>query len=240
MRKPIILLTLFLTACSSTPVRDELSAGLGEIPVQYSDANTIEEIKNLKPQAKFPLKVAVMPSGRWQGFTISERKIIKAWESELQEIGFIDTLQIVPQTLIPNCGYKSESDCFIKASRLSAARMRADAILFLNDSTVTDQYLNPLSILNLTIVGVWLAPGHHRDSYSIFEGALFDVNNGYLYAVAEGEGEYKTVRPYAYTDYHQGQEEARLEALKDLGRQLINQAKSSMLSKTNRLESNSK
>lgn len=227
MKKIIIIYIVLLTACATAPTRDDLSSGLGGLPIQYTDAQTVEEVRALRPQAKPPLKVAVMPSRSWGGqLTIAERRIIKGWEKELQEIGFLSTLQIMPNSLVPSCGYKSEPDCFLNAARVSAARLDADAILFLNSSTKTDHYVNPLSVLNMTIIGMWFAPGHHRDSYSIYEGALFDVDNGYLYAIAEGEGQHKSVRPYVYTDWALGQEEAKTEALNNLGVELIKIAKS--------------
>lgn len=222
-----ILYAILLTACASNLTREDISSDLGGIPTQYGDAKTVEEIRNLRPQATLPLKVVVMPpADRVDGLTIAERQIINGWEKELQEIDFLSSLQIMPESLMPSCGYRAEQDCFLNTARASAARLDADAILFLNDSTKTDRYVNPLSMLNITIIGMWFSPGHHRDSYSIYEGSLFDVNNGYLYAAAEGEGQRKSVRPFIYTDPSFGQDDAREEALSNLGVELIKIAKS--------------
>jgi len=138
---------------------------------------------------------------------------------------FAESLQIVPKSLAPTCGYKADSDCYLTKSRESAARLGADAVLFLNDSTVTDSYVNPLSILNLTIVGMWMIPAHHRDAYTIYEASLFDINNGYLYAVAEGYGEQKSIRPFIYAEYSTGQEESRIKALNEMGLKLLKLAR---------------
>ncbi|MCQ8120022.1 hypothetical protein NP589_21620, partial [Methylomonas sp. WSC-7] len=67
--------------------------------------------------------------------------------------------------------------------------------------------------LNISIVGMWLVPGHHRDSYSVYEVSLLDINNGYLYGFAQDSGEHKAIRPYMYANRNTGQNEARLEAL---------------------------
>ncbi|MEX1033126.1 MAG: hypothetical protein WDZ30_07175 [Cellvibrionaceae bacterium] len=212
----------FLASCASTDMSDALQNGRGEIPThQFSDADTIEAIRDLKPQAKPPIKVAVIPPYRWNAVSIEERKVIEKWGEKLKEIGFIKSLEIVPQSLRPRCNYQADSSCYLKESRLAGARLGADAILFLNDSTVTDQYVNPASMLNLTIVAMWFVPAHHRDSYSIYEASLFDIDNGYLYTIAEGYGEYKTVRPYMYTDWATGQAKARIAALEKLGEQLL-------------------
>lgn len=218
-----------LTGCSRMDVRPELDESLGGVPAtEYSNAQTVEEIRKLRPQATFPLKIAVMPPGRWSGLSQPEREIIESWGDRLREIGFADTLQIVPKSLTPDCGYKSDSGCYLTRSREAAARLGADAVLFLNDSTVTDTYLNPLSIFNLTIVGMWVAPGHHRDAYVIYEASLFDINNGYLYAIADGYGEHKSVRPYMYAEHSAAQKEARIKALNDVGATLIALAQSQM------------
>ena len=225
----IIATFMLVSACTSTDMSNRLERGMGGIPTtQYSDAQTVEEIRKLRPQAQLPLKIAVMPPHRWQGMSLNERKVIDEWSEELKEIGFIRSLEIVPKSLIPSCGYKSEGSCYLDQSRAAAARLGADAILFLNDSTVTDSYVNPASILNLTIVGMWIIPAHHRESFSVYEAALFDVNNGYLYAVKEGRGQSKTARPFMYVEYDTGQEEARIKALNEVGAKLLESAKEQM------------
>jgi rhombotail lipoprotein len=222
-------MVILLSACSSKDMRPQLERGMGGIPTtRYSDAQTVEEIRKLRPQAEFPLNIAVMPPSRWDGLSQPERDIIERWGEDLKKIGFVESLQIVPKSLVPKCGYKAESECFLTESWEVGVRLGADAILFLNDSTVTDSYVNPLSILNLTIVGMWGVLAHHRDAYSIYEASLFDIDNGYLYLVAEGHGEQKSILPYMYAEYNTGQEEARIKALNDVGGKLFSLAKEQM------------
>jgi rhombotail lipoprotein len=225
----IFMIVILLNACASKDMRPQLESGMGGIPTtQYSDAQTIEEIRKLRPQAHFPLKVAVMPPDRVRGISKAEKMTIEQWGEKLKQIGFVTSLEIVPISLMPSCGYRSESNCFLNQSRAAGARLGADAMLFIGDSTVTDSYINPLSILNLTIVGMWIVPAHHRDSYSVYEAALFDIDNGYLYAVAEGQGEQKSLLPYMYVEYSSGQEEARVKALNVLGEKLLALAQNQM------------
>lgn len=233
MRLFLFFLPMLLTACSATDMSKQLSQNTGEIPkAQFSNASTIEEIRKLRPQAEIPIKVIVMPNRRMD-LTKDEREVIGIWGNKLKALGFVKSMDIIPQSLIPHCGYKSENDCFLNESRIAAARVGADAILFINDSTVTDSYVNPLSFLNITIVGLWVAPAHHRDSYSVYEAALFDINNGYLYAVAEESGEYKALRPFMYANTNTGQNEARLEALNKLGQKLYDMAQEQMRKTSN-------
>lgn len=224
----VIISVILLSACASTEMTARLAEGKGGIPTnQFSDARTVEDIRALRPQAKFPLKIAVMPP-RWRGLSLEEREIIEKWGYDIKSLGFADSLEIVPKTLVLNCNDRRDRDCFLQNARTAAARMGADAILVLNDITVTDAYVNPLSILNLTIIGMWVAPAHHRESYSVYEASLFDINNGYLYAVAEGNGEHKMLRPFMYVEYDSGQHEARLEALNNVGFKLFDLAKEQM------------
>lgn len=228
-----VLITLIalslLSGCATTDMTGQLNRGMGNIPTtQYSNAQTIEEIRKLRPQAKLPLKVAVMLPRRWKSISFEERELIESWGEKLRESGFIKSIEIIPKSLTPNCAYKSNNDCFLIESRKAGARLGADALLFLNDSTVTDSYVNGASILNLTIIGMWLAPAHHKDSYSVYEASLFDINNGYLYAVTEGLGKSKTVGPFMYSSANEGEKEARLKALNEVGEKLLLSAQAQM------------
>lgn len=225
----VALFVLLLSGCVASDMSGRLDRGVGKIPVaQYSNAQTVEEIRSLRPQATIPLTIAVMPPKRWQGLAIEERKVIESWGQKLKDIGFVSALEIIPKSLIPHCDYLRDANCYLEESRVAGARLGADAILFLNDSTVTDRYVNAASILDLTIVAMWFIPAHHRDSYSIYEASLFDINNGYLYAVSEGYGESKHQEPFIYTEYDTGQKEARVKALNDLGAKLMAMAEEKM------------
>jgi len=58
-----------------------------------------------------------------------------------------------------------------------------------------------------------------------------DTKNGYIYGIARGEGEVKTIRPYMYADSNTGQSEARLQALKAVGKKIIEKANSLLKTK---------
>jgi rhombotail lipoprotein len=211
---------ILLSGCAATDMQTKLERGLGNIPTtQFSNAQTVEEIRQLRPQATVPLKIAVISQNR-RNLSQQERDIVEQLGEKLKQIGFVRSLEFIPQSLQPTCGYRSDQNCFLNASRAAGARLGADAILFLNESAVTDAYVNPLSILNLTIVGMWVIPAHHRDSYSVYEASLFDIDNGYLYAVAEGHGENKIIRPYMYVEYGTGRDEASVKALNDISNRL--------------------
>lgn len=224
-----LLTLMLLSGCATTDMSAQLNRGMGKIPTtQYSNAQTVEEIRNLRPQAELPLKVAVMLPRRWQSISFEERELIENWGDKLKKTGFIDSLEIIPRSLTPTCNYKNSSDCFLRESRKAGARLGADALLFLNDSTVTDSYVNGASILNLTIIGMWFIPAHHKDSFSVYEASLFDIDNGYLYSVVEGRGKSESLDPFMYSHYSDGQKEARLKALNQVGEKLLLSAQETM------------
>ena len=84
-----------------------------------------------------------------------------------------------------------------------------------------DAYSNPLSLLYLTIVGLWVVPGTHRDALFAAHATLLDVATGYLYASAEAEGRGTLVRPLLFIDDDEAIARARREALIALRDELV-------------------
>lgn len=210
---------LCLAACSPTEnIKSRLYSKIISPKPQFSNSS-LEEIAKLKPQINPPIKIAVAQPTRYEDWSSEEIKEIESWLPELKKAGLASDLVVIPNSLTPGCDHAS-SDC----SRTAAAKLQADAVISIGYSVVTDKYLNPLSFLNITLVGMWVAPGHHRDSYAVFDAALVDTKNGYIYGIARGEGEAKTIRPFMYADSDTGQNEARLNALKVLGKQIVEKA----------------
>ncbi len=141
----------------------------------------------------------------------------------MRAAGVAKDLLILPAALVRECDYHSAS-CRLEEVRTAAARAHADAILVVNFATDTDEFVNPLGALYLTIIGMWLAPGTHRNALTIADGMLLDNRNEYLYAFARGEGESKSVRPIAFADTQAVIAESRVEALSSFGRAFIAQA----------------
>lgn len=209
-----------LAACSPTKnIKTGMYAQLPSQKPQFTEAS-LEEIAKLKPQINPPIKIVVaQPTGvdKWSS---EEVQAIESWLPELKAVGLASDLVVMPNFLKQEGCYYNTNDC----SRTAAAKLQADAVISIGYSVVTDKYLNPLSFLNLTLVGMWISPGHHRDSYAVFDAALVDTKNGYIYGIARGEGEIKTIRPYMYADSDAGQSEAKLQALKALGKQIAEKA----------------
>jgi len=148
-----------LTACSpNNNIKTGMYAKLPSQKPQFTEAS-LEEITKLKPQINPPIKIAVtQPTGvkEWSSEEIQE---IESWLPELKTAGLASELVVIPNSLKQGC-YYNISIC----SRTAAAKLQADAVISIEYSVVTDKYLNPLSFLNLTLVGMWIAPGHHRET----------------------------------------------------------------------------
>ncbi|MFN0242676.1 MAG: hypothetical protein ACKVWV_07260, partial [Planctomycetota bacterium] len=88
----------------------------------------------------------------------------------------------------------------------------------------------PLSILDLTIVCAFFVPGHTGEAVSMMDALLLDNRNLYLYATAESEGHAKKTSAYTELREEELVDEAREKALKRLGQNLLEQARTHLTS----------
>jgi len=199
-----------------------------EVTQALDNNKSVEEIEKLKPQAAFPLRLAVaQPLHGYADrvWTAAEEAEILGWSAPLRDAGLISEIVILPDIAYTNCVWNGAGPaCALNGIRSSAARMRADAVLLVAINTEVDGWVNPLSILDLTIVGLWIVPAHHRDALSTAQAVLLDNRSEYLWAKVQGAGNASIVRPYAYVDDTGVRRSARLEALKALGLDLVKHA----------------
>jgi rhombotail lipoprotein len=127
---------------------------------------------------------------------------------------------MIPPMLL-DLGPDRNRSSYVKAVRMGAARVQADAVLFLRSVTDTDSYANPLAVLDITIVGMFLVPGHRRDALTILEGMVIDNRNQYVYFATSVEGTGAATAPLAGFDERDAVGESRRNALRAFGEQLI-------------------
>lgn len=223
-------IVMLLNGCSANKeIVKELNQSLAPAKQYSQDALSVEEIAKLKPQITPPIKIAVTQPG-YSGYSrygyssnewsSTELQEIESWQLGLKSSGFASELVVIPSSLVSSCVRTLKNDCDTQAYRLAAARLHADAVLVIERAEKIDSYLNPLSILNITIVGMWVVPAHHRDSYSLFQAYLVDTANGYIYGTARAEGMANSVRPFMYTNDGAVLREASLNGLKALGKKI--------------------
>ncbi len=232
-----VIAMLLLSGCATRKGfnRSEMTGAVQESqPFLASSNMTVEEIGQLKSRVHYPVRLAVAPPiisyGRgWIGrelnaWTPEETREIESWGPPLKKAGVISELIILPSFLLEECK-SNESACIQRASRAAAARVQADALLLIDLASAVDKYTNQASLFDVTIVGLWLIPGHHRDALTIAEGAMIDNRSEYLYTFARGEAEEKTVRPFMYADSWKAVKPSRLRALQAFGREFVKEAK---------------
>jgi rhombotail lipoprotein len=201
------------------------------------ESQTLAEVEGLEPELTTPFAVAVAPprSHRseqlaWQGsretvqgfrsWSEEERRVIASWKEELARTGLVSDLIVMPVLA-------TELDAtggLLEALRVAAARHQADAVLIVSEVEDSSNWLNPWSILDLTIVGAWFAPGHDVEVVTILEGALIDVHTGYLYASGQAEGTARERRAWAYVNDPELKQTARRKALAGLEQVILERA----------------
>lgn len=194
----------------------------------FTDDDDITKIEQLKPQLKLPFRLAVIPpiqvtTNYWhdpRGMMEGEREEIMAWGEKLKKEGILSEFIMIPNILL-DLGQERNRAGFVKAVRLAAARVQADAVLFLRSVTDTDSYANPLSVLDITLVGMFLVPGHHREALTILEGMIIDNRNQYVYFATSVEGTGSATAPLAMFDARDAVGESRRNALRAFGEQLV-------------------
>lgn len=214
--KWILFVTLLFGACASGFDRGALRERLAGEPAEVDD-EAIREALALSPQLRFPFRMAVKvlapeppgyvdwsrhPALEWTG---GDREALLAGLAPLVEEGIVSEVAFVSGV------YPVAED--LKSLRLAAAEQGADAILVVRGAAQVDRYVNPLAVLNLLIVPMYVVPASHRDALVMIEGGLWDVRNGYLYAGASAEGEGARVAPTAVIETEWAIEDAREAAL---------------------------
>lgn len=177
----------------------------------------IEKVLALKPQIRFPANVAVyLDSGRfgeWR-WDAQDKQALTDWGEALKHEGIAASFFLIPDLIV---GEKQNLDSL----RVAAARCGADVLLVIRGASQNNTYKNATAALNLTVVGGYVVPSTHCDSLFVMQGALIDVGNGFVYGSVETEGKGSIVRPKFTLEEKVATDEARRQALKRFGPELI-------------------
>ncbi|MFN0243176.1 MAG: hypothetical protein ACKVWV_09825, partial [Planctomycetota bacterium] len=180
---PTVLL-FTASACSSTIDRSRMHTKLAERGRIFA-TQTLAEAEETQPQLTIPFRVAVAPpmwrsNPRW---TEKERAIIQGWGAEAKSTGLVSAFEMIPAASW-ELSKSSDDQSGLESLRVAAARQHADALLVIRDIDDWSQWINPLSILDLTIVCAFFVPGHTGEAVSMMDALLLDNRNLYLYATA--------------------------------------------------------
>jgi hypothetical protein len=89
------------------------------------------------------------------------------------------------------------TDRVVQQIRLGAARQHVDYVLVYEVLGDSRDDLTPLSVLDLSIVGMFLVPSRSLEATSSANAILIDVRNGYPYGTARGTAEDSRLSPNA-------------------------------------------
>lgn len=210
------ILSVVLAGCSSGFDRGRMQQSLADQQLQVTDTD-IKTALAAKPQLKYPFKLGVelregycyRCNDTWRE---EDKQKILSWGEQLKQAGVVSDMFI-----IPNVFEKKD----LKDIRLAAAQQGADAVLVIVSASDTDNYLNPASVLYLTIVGAWVIPGSDVDALVMLRGGVWDVGNSVLYASAESEGQAHAIGPAMLLENKNTVEQAKQKALDDFGPELV-------------------
>jgi hypothetical protein len=183
-------------------------------PLNVNDEEIAKALA-LKPQLHFPCKIAVHMAhegGSWR-WSAKDKQMLEVWAKELIDQGIASDVFFISDMFVD----KEQSN---KSLRLAAAKHGADALLTIRGVAQVDEYVNPLAVFNLSVVGAYVIPASHRDALFMMRGALIDVGNGYLYATAETEGVGSVVRPTLVIDNKAAIEQAKEAAVSQFGKEI--------------------
>lgn len=223
---PLLLVVSCKSATQMGPSLHQMSRDLSQSRPVFSDAD-IAALEGIQPQLEFPFHLAIAPpvvDGRNLGtWSEEEIAILDGFAEDLRAAGVVSRVSILPNLLVS----AHAEDAFLVSVRKAAARSQADAVLLVNSLSDSQHALNLLSVLDLTLVGAWIFPGHEVAARAVLEGLLVDTRNEYLYlagqAEIESDGKHVALA-YAGEREEDLREEVRLQALERLGRTLLGRA----------------
>ena len=219
----LISLSLGLLACSHGFHRETLRSELEnqtsyQVQVKQErgpvTAEQIEAARALKPQLRYPFSLAVYDAGGC-GATAGEREEFLRTADALKQRGAVSNIFFISSLVVKG------ND--VASARLAAAKHGADALFYYRCVDDEDRYVNPLSVFYLTGLGYWIFPGHSIDVLTMYQGALWDVGNEYLYASTEAEAEANTWGPGATIDGRSARDRAKKNALKQFAKEFVEQ-----------------
>jgi rhombotail lipoprotein len=184
-----LFVPVLLCGCAHGFDRSALQERLNDGVIQTTDAS-VSEMRGLKPQLRFPCRVAVYlkPSNshdwRW---TPEDKVVLDQLTAVLKKEGVVADVFPLPEIIA------GKGD--VKDLRVAAAQCGADALFIIHGAAQTDSYLNVASVFNITLVGGYIVPGSQKDSLFLIEAALLDVDNGYIYTGVQAEGVGRIMRP---------------------------------------------
>lgn len=211
------LAALLLAACARPP------SGFDRGSMKSALRATDPFSSSARPSpAAFPLSIAVsQPLGTASGWNAEEISEIQSWVTPLSRAGVARSVIVIPHSEVSAQCSRIGGACDVRQYQAAASRLGTDSLLVVTQASAVDIYRNRKAILDFTIIGMWLADAHHRDALTMLEAVLVGNLADRVYATALAEAVVQQNRPLLYIDEVELSREARLEALRALGAELV-------------------
>jgi hypothetical protein len=202
-------------ACTSST---QISSGADYLKrAETAGAVLDEEFKalaSIEPILTFPARIGIARIEKGALTDIPQEELTR-WAGAFDEDGntyvpvnlFITDLVAPEGSATPDLASRRRS--IIERLKLSGARQHMDAILVYEVRTASERRANGLALANLSIIGMFIAPGSEVSSSAVASGLLFDVRNGYPYAQLTVTADEREIAPLAYAGDRKIDVEAR-------------------------------
>ena len=117
----------------------------------------------------------------------------REWQTMLQDNFFIKDVVFLSTLYSPTATIRD-----IRVLRKSAAALNCELLLIYSVSYDYGRQPNPLALLYVTVVGMFIFPGDTITAGSMAKAAILDVRSGYVYGVVEDKDQYTMVIPIAW------------------------------------------
>jgi len=167
----------------------------------------VRRVAAVEPTLRFPARIGLarIENGELSGMSSAEAA---AWMAGAERLGpafgeFVPLSRLVAE-MVTNPTNEAAGQSLVPASRLhrtmekirlGAARQHLDVVLVYEVYGRSNQSGNPLSVLNLTIIGAFLLPGETIDAVGFASALLLDVRNGYPYGTARHVVDHGAITP---------------------------------------------
>jgi hypothetical protein len=202
----LFVLCYFVTLVSCMSHNIQTTSGkefLSGYPAQnrwQSDSEDLEDldaqvakVAAIEPNLRFPARIGItrIEHGKMSPMSQAEADM---WFEAAKELGasfgeFVPVSHLIAEMVYtPPTGQKIETNqiqAIIRKIRLAAARQHLDVVLLYEVYGKTSRASNPLSVMDLTIIGAYLSPGQSLEAEGYAKALLLDVRNGYPYGTAD-------------------------------------------------------
>jgi hypothetical protein len=171
----------------------------------------------VEPTLRFPARIGIARLERGELSPVPPEETA-AWQKLAEKLGprlgaFVPISPLIAELVaseesLPPGARRSYSSSrvanTIQKIRLGAARQHVDAVLVYESIGFSEDSGTPLSLADLSIVGMFIVPSRHLKAEGVANALLLDVRNGYPYGTATARADDQNLVPTIGSDARSG------------------------------------